>query len=179
MNAKRTVGVLLVGLSIVFATFFLSWAQTRLGSMFQDYSFFLSTAGRNSLEFFFLLPLFFLFVTSPKISKYLQWLVGAMALRLVFSLVVFFWVAASQSGVLLVFGSILMDILLLYLMIRLFNDMSYPFVARALLLLWAMMSLTAFAVPTDVQFLVEQVKHASFFIGMMMVVNQLYLLDGQ
>jgi len=177
MTIYQRIGVLLVGLSIVFATFFREWTQYQLGGMFSDYSFFLGDGGRYLVEAFFLLPLFFM-ILSVDTSKYGKCLVWFFVIRLVLALLSVTVLTSLDNTVVWtlanVFYGIVMDIVLLYLMIRLFNDMSFPFVARAFLLLWALLSLTAFSAPEPWNVVVEQVIHGSFLIGMLLLVQQLY-----
>ena len=177
MNYKQYIGVLLVGLSIVFGTFFNDWVQLRLGSMFNDYSFFLSFAGDHVVEWFVLLPLFWVMLFSNKSSLDLKLLVAFFTVRMVVAVVlVLIYTPAGIPAIMSGFYTVLVYILLFVSVLRLFNDMKFPFVSRALILLWAMLQVTLFSVPGELMPLVSQGMYLSFLIGMLVLCNYLYVL---
>lgn len=175
MNNKQFVFILVIALSMVFATFFASWVQNQLAENFGSLRFFLSDAGRYVVEVVFLLPLFYVFFTTPKVSKYIKWLGVVMVIRMVvaiLSMTVFLSLEDSTFYVILrLFYGLFLDIAILYVVVRIFNTMTYPFVPRASLLLWGILSLSVFAFPSGFELITEQLRYVSFFIAMVILVN--------
>lgn len=181
MNIQKYIAITLVGILLVFATFFLSWVQTELGSLFNDFSFFLSDGGTYLIEFVFVIPLFIVFLTSEKAPTILKWLVVFFSVRFVLALITYF-LSASITGsivytVLVNFYGVVLDIALLVVVLILFNRQTEPFVSRALLVLWAMLSLGAFAPPPGWEQVLEISVHTSFVIGMIILLE--YLVQPQ
>lgn len=161
----------LIGISIIIGTIFLSKINIQLDRLFDRSIFFRTSPGIYSIQLIFYAPLFYVLSHSKIAKQQLQYIVILFIVRAMSYLL---FALPFMNGLAGIYGitTMFFDFAFVVVFIMLFNQQELSITSRALLLIYALLSVRSLLIFDGWELLIVWVRQLSFIIGMTILTYQ-------